>query len=260
MLSFIVRLTALFLGLGSLLVIVGIFDNYLGWDIFGPQLESLLYGVFFACLVLAGSGIALSFVLGVKEIAELLRASLSGQSLPPPRPMRRYVGFTALGVLAISLLILALEIGDRRIQAERNRVFQRVASDTIEPFSERLVAQLPVGIPRPKPGAEVDQVMDAINGHDWVARATIYLPDVNDEERLWEYEAHRGGSSESRFDRMFPASRHERAIQRAFAGGPRVLREFNESSSFSFLHPLRVDQSLIGVVWVKANKETSFRE
>jgi hypothetical protein len=41
MLRSVVRLTAILLALGSALVIVGIFDSFLGWDIFSPQVPRL---------------------------------------------------------------------------------------------------------------------------------------------------------------------------------------------------------------------------
>ena len=260
MLRFVVRLTALLLGIGSALVVVGTFDAVLGWDIFSPELESALYGVFFSCLALTAAGIALSFVLGVQEIAELLRASQAGQSLPPPRSMRRYIGFAVLGVLGLTLLVVTLDRLDCRVQTQRDLFFERLATERIQSRTAKLLSQLPVGVERPKPNAELDQLMTAINAPGWVERATVFLPDPNDPERLWEYEAYWAKSPETRFDRMFPSKKHEHAIQNAFAGDPGALRKFNESSLFSFLYPLKADGSLVAIVWIKANQKESLRE
>lgn len=53
MIQFVVRLTAVLLGLSSVLVIVGLFDAFLNWDIFSKRVESVLYGAFFSCITLA---------------------------------------------------------------------------------------------------------------------------------------------------------------------------------------------------------------
>ena len=46
MLTLVVHATALLLALAAGLVVVGIFNESLDWDLFGPKLEAILYGVF----------------------------------------------------------------------------------------------------------------------------------------------------------------------------------------------------------------------
>jgi hypothetical protein len=261
MLRFIIRLTALVLGAGTVLVIVGFFDAFLGWDIFSPELESLLYGVFFSCIVLAAAGIALSFVLGVQEITDLLRASQASQPLPPPRPLKRYVGFAVLGILGLTLLVVALDRVDRRVQAQRNLVFQRLATERLQSFAGKLLAELPVGAAQPESNEELDEVIAAINAPDWVGRATVFLPDPNDRERLWEYGLSWDGDAyKAAFDRLFPSRRREYAVQNAFAGDAEAIRSFNDNSHFSLLHPLSGNGSPVAIVWVQANPTESLRE
>ena len=46
------------LGLGAFLVVLGIFDQALDWDIFSPRLEKVLWGIFGSSVALAALGLA----------------------------------------------------------------------------------------------------------------------------------------------------------------------------------------------------------
>jgi hypothetical protein len=157
-------------------------------------------------------------------------------------------------------VVVTLELADRRVQTQRNLVFQRLATEEVTPLTTRLMAQLPTGESRPAPNAEIDQILASINGLAWVERATVFLPDGVDPERIWMYDAHRDRSERTRFDRRFPSKDHEHAIQRAFAGDVEALRRFNESSAFELVVPLPAEGSLAAVVFVEADRRQSLRE
>ena len=53
LMSLVVSFTLILLTVGAMLVVLGIFNAALSWDIFGPRLEALLYGVFGSCMALA---------------------------------------------------------------------------------------------------------------------------------------------------------------------------------------------------------------
>ena len=50
-----------------MLVVLGIFNAALNWDIFGPRLEAFLYGVFGSCMSLAAFGVAMTVILALQE-------------------------------------------------------------------------------------------------------------------------------------------------------------------------------------------------
>ena len=58
LLSLMVRATVVLLTSGAFLVVLGIFDDLLEWDIFSPEVEKLLRGVFAACVALAVAAVA----------------------------------------------------------------------------------------------------------------------------------------------------------------------------------------------------------
>ena len=60
LLNLIVSFTLILLTIGATLVVLGIFNQALRWDIFGPRLEALLYGVFGSCMALAGFGVVMT--------------------------------------------------------------------------------------------------------------------------------------------------------------------------------------------------------
>ena len=89
LLSLTVGATVVLLMAGAFLVVLGIFDDYLNWDIFSPQVEKFLYGVFGSCVALGGFGAAISIVLGMQEIVKALRRMIEAARPERPSPSRR---------------------------------------------------------------------------------------------------------------------------------------------------------------------------
>jgi hypothetical protein len=67
LLNFVVSFTLILLGAGAMLVVLGIFNEGLHWDIFSPRLEAVLYGVFGSCMALAGFGMAMTLIIAIQE-------------------------------------------------------------------------------------------------------------------------------------------------------------------------------------------------
>ena len=67
LLSLVVSFTLILLTIGAALVVLGIFNEALKWDIFGPKLEAVLYGVFGSCMALAGFGVAMTIIIAMQE-------------------------------------------------------------------------------------------------------------------------------------------------------------------------------------------------
>ena len=89
-LTLAVTATAFLLCAGAFLVVLGIFNETLGWDIFSPRVEAVLWGVFFSSVTLGCFGATLSAVLGIHRIAASIRALGPGMS-GPESPRRKYV-------------------------------------------------------------------------------------------------------------------------------------------------------------------------
>ena len=89
MLTLVVHATALLLALAAALVVVGIFNEALDWDLFGPKLEAILTGVFGGSIALASAGVALTVVLGIQEIVRAFRALPKAGARTRRRPRRK---------------------------------------------------------------------------------------------------------------------------------------------------------------------------
>jgi uncharacterized membrane protein len=74
LLSLTVWVTLWLLAIAATLVVLGIFNQQLRWDIFSPQVEALLYGIFFSAVILSLFGVAIAFVLGLKRIVDAVEA------------------------------------------------------------------------------------------------------------------------------------------------------------------------------------------
>ena len=68
LLSLTVAITIFLLIIGATLVVLGIFDQILNWDIFSSQIEAVLSGIFLASVALSIFGVAMTLVLGIQEI------------------------------------------------------------------------------------------------------------------------------------------------------------------------------------------------
>jgi hypothetical protein len=66
LLSLVVRASVILLAGSAVLVVLGMFNAFLDWDIFSPEVERILYGIFGSCLALAGIGAATCVVIGIQ--------------------------------------------------------------------------------------------------------------------------------------------------------------------------------------------------
>jgi uncharacterized membrane protein YphA (DoxX/SURF4 family) len=90
LLSLMVRATVILLTAG----VLGIFNDLLNWDIFSPEVEKLLRGVFAACVALGSFGAAICVVLGIQEVVHAFRKLVAQDELreAPPRSASRLHG------------------------------------------------------------------------------------------------------------------------------------------------------------------------
>jgi hypothetical protein len=257
MLRFTIRSTAALLALGAVLVIVGTFDSFLGWDIFSPALESVLRGVFFSAIALAAVGIALCFVLGIQEITDLLRASLAGEPAPARRGTSHYALRAAAGVAALTLLVGALEIVDRRVQVERRAEFKRLADREAAQLAPKLTRELPVENP-PVPSERLALLIDTLDDTDFVGDATLYLADPTDRDVLWRYQPG-WVQRPPHFERLFVSRSSERAVRKTLDGEDGHLATENAKPHFAWLAVVPADGRPAGVLRITADESKSFR-
>src|SRR5262249_32603250 len=97
LLSLVVTATVLLLAGSAVLAVLGIFNGSLHWDIFSPEVEKVLYGLFGSCVALAAFGVATSFVLGIQEVVLAFRrlAERAGPEAPAavPAPQKTSLRF-----------------------------------------------------------------------------------------------------------------------------------------------------------------------
>lgn len=125
--------TIIFLCISAILVVLGSFNEYLQWDIFSPQLEKILYGIFSSSVTLGLFGVAITFVLGIQEavkginiLAHAKQQSVNGLNAYQ-FSFSRYI-YVFLGLIsALTLLVGIFATANHFIQEHRNSVFQKIA-------------------------------------------------------------------------------------------------------------------------------------
>ncbi len=260
MLPVVIRGTAGLLAIGAALVVVGLFDAYLGWDIFSPRLEALLYGVFFSSLCLAAAGVAVCFVLGIEEVSLLVRTAQRGEPLPPPVPARRYVRRLRIGFAGLALLVGGLDLLDRRVQVHRSAVFKHLAEKQMAHFGAKLARELSADGAPTAVSPALSLLVTTVRNLDFVGDANLYLPDASDAEALWRYAPGWPPRQPPHFERIFATRDSERAARDAFDGDAKRLERFNERSHFVWLATVGDGPRPRGVVSISADVNQDLRE
>ena len=151
LLSLTVGATVVLLAASSLLVVLGIFDDHLGWDLFSPEAEKVLYGLFFTCLALGGFGAAISIVLGVQEVVKSLRRMIEAARPGAAEPVREVSRRGYFAVVAAFLIVLAATVGafnaaNGRVEAKRLATFKLIVRDEMRQLGPHLdgeIAKIP---------------------------------------------------------------------------------------------------------------------
>lgn len=264
-----VWMTVWLLVLGATLVILGIFNQQLNWDIFSPQIEQVLYGVFFSCIILSAFGVAITFVLGLKRIVEAVESlQQKGQldnSLVTPKAQRlTYVGYMMGLLVAFSALVGALELADYRVQVHRSQVFKQIASEQIQKFGDRL--SLPLSQSDRTPSSSVPKpisdLIKALGSLSFVQNIVLYVPDPQDPSALWRHSHYQvNPKGEPIFERFLIAKEFEAAIEQALNGDARALDALNQQTNLTWYHILKDAQDRpLAVLKLEGNPNENFRE
>lgn len=268
LLSLTVRATVVLLTVGAFLVVLGIFDDFLGWDIFSPEVERLLYGLFASSVALGGFGAAICVVLGIQEVVRAFRKLVERsepETAPAEATRRTYTVALAAVLVLLIVTVSALGAVNRRVEADRLKVFKLIARDQMAQLGPHLSAEV-ARIPVPcetcgTPG--LHQFFRTLDGLSFARSATLYLADPADETVLWRYPGECGTCDDKGpgFERFFIARDDDRAIKLALQGDTAWIDQKNGGPGFIWHQVIRDGQGKSrAVLQIWGNENESFRD
>lgn len=270
LLSLTVRATVILLTVGAVLVVLGIFDDFLEWDIFSPELEKLLMGVFGASVALGAFGAAICMVLGIQEVVHAFRRLVARDDPAEVRvaeaPRRTYTLALAAVLLLLIGTVTALGAVNRRVEARRLDVFKLIARDQMAQLGSHLMAEV-ARIPAPCATCATPALRDLVSTLDGLSfcdSVVLYLPDPGNETVLWRYpprEDFRHSSEPAEMERFFIAKDDDRAVNLALRGDTAWIDQKNAGPGFVWYQVIRDGQAKPrAVLEIWGNQNESFRE
>lgn len=267
LLNLVVSFTLILLAIGATLVVLGMFNESLHWDIFGPRLEAFLYGVFGSCMALACFGVAMTGIIAVQEsVKDFKRFVLArtNQVDAPDAPRRAYAARILMVVAGMAALVILCALIDHVVLVQRCNVFRRLAAEQVGSFEKRIAAV--VGAFEAPPSANVPrelyEVVKALDALEFVNRATLYVPDPKESAAMWGFTAWRDSYSNcDGFARFYLAKDFEKAMRKATDGKPADLERLNARHEFVWYRVLSVETGRpLAVVRIDGDAHHSFRE
>lgn len=267
LLSLVVSFTLILLTIGAILVVLGIFNEALNWDIFGPKLEALLYGVFGACMSLAGFGVAMAVIIAMQESVRDFKKfvqSRNNQEDVPDASKKTYAS-RMLGIVAvIGLLVGLCSLVDYVILTQRCKVFKRLAAEQIDNFQPRIVRILSTFTDPPQNNVppELYDVVKTLDNLEFINTTTLYIPDPSEASAMWGFTAWRDRyTNTDGFARFYIAKDFEKALRKAIDGYSSNLSEINARNEFIFYKTLEDEEGKTkAVIRIDGNSHQSFRE
>lgn len=266
LLSLVVSFTLILLTIGAVLVVPGIFNAALNWDLFGPKMEAILYGVFGSCMALAGFGVAMAVIISMQESVRDFKRFVqtrTNQDEIPDAPKRTYAT-RMLGVVAImGLLVLLCASINHIVLSQRCKVFKRLAAEQVDHFQPRIVSLVETFAEPPQNNVPRDlyDVVHTLDNLDFISRTTLYLPDPTETAAMWGFTAWRNYTNVDGFARFFVAKDFEKAMRRAVDGSPSDLNQINAQNEFTWYKVVTgEDQQPRAIIRIDGNRHQSFRE
>ncbi len=267
LMSLVVSFTLILLAIGAMLVVLGIFNEALNWDIFGPRLEALLYGVFGSCMALAAFGTAMTVILALQESVRDFKRfvqSRTNQADVPDAPKRTYAARMTYVVLAMAVLVALCNGINHLVLSKRCQVFKRLAQEQVANFQARIVALVSAFPAPPHDNVPRDlyDVIRTVDDLEFVQTATLYLPDPSEATAMWGYTAWRNAYSNcDGFARFYVAKDFEKAMRQAVDGDAAALAPINDRNEFIWYQPLAgADGHPQAILRIDGNPRHSFRE
>jgi hypothetical protein len=226
-----------------------------------------LYGVFFSCIALSVIGVAMTFVLGIREVVHSFKAierSSAGTTEDTPvastSACTRQVAWSFVALLAT---IVAFAGANYVVQGHRSSVFKRIAAEQIKQFDNRfiqIVSSLS-GPPRDNVPPDLHDLIKSIDALTYVNKTTIYISDHTDNSALWGYTAWRDYTKTDGFARFFVAKDFEIAMADALHGSEASLREINMRRDFIWYYVVfDTQRKPIAVLRLDGNPRENYRE
>ena len=268
LLSLTVGATITLLTIAGTLIVVGIFNATLNWDIFGPKVEALLYGVFGSSIALACVGVAMTIVLGTQEIVKAFRViqnqRVSNENeIIQEAPRGMYFLYMLYVTLFLIILVVLLSFANFRVQKHRSGVFKSLVSEQMIHFQPKFSALLfPLKTP-PRNNVSYDlyDMVKTLNNLSFVNKTTLYLPDPNDKSAMWGYTAYRDYKKEDGFARFFVAKDFEKSMVKGLEGNEEELAKLNEMNRFTWYYIVKNKEGKpIGAIRIDGNSKENFRE
>lgn len=267
LMSLVVSFTLILLTIGAMLVVLGIFNAALNWDIFGPRLEAFLYGVFGSCMSLAAFGVAMTVILAlqesVRDFKRLVQAR-TNQAETVEAPRRAYAARMLYVVLAMALLVALCNGINHVVLAKRCAVFKRLAAEQVGNFQARIAGIVGAFAAPPQDNVprNLYDVIRTVDDLEFVVTATLYLPDPAEATAMWGYTAWRNAYSNcDGFARFYVAKDFEKAMRQAVDGEAAALDDINARNEFSWYQPLAgADGRPLAVLRIDGNPRYSFRD
>jgi hypothetical protein len=271
LLSLTVGATVVLLAVGAFLVVLGIFDNYLGWDIFSPQAEKVLYGLFFTCLALGGFGAAIAIVLGIQEVVKALRRMIAAtrpEAAEPVQeiPRRAYLAVTAALLVLLASTVGAMNVVNRRVEASRLATFKLIVKDQMRQLGPRLKGEIakiqaPCATCAPATLVEMHRTLEGLS---FCGSAVFFMADPVDGTVLWRFPAtvqFNVTTDGAQFERRFVADDIDRAVQQALTGDTAWIDQMNGAPAFNWYQAIRDDQGKVrAVLKIYGNPNESYRD
>lgn len=267
LMSLVVSFTLILLAIGATLVVLGLFNEALHWDIFGPRLEAFLYGLFGSCMALAAFGTAMTVIIAlqesVRDFKQFVRAR-TNQEVVPDAPKRIYAARMA-AVVALLALLVALCAGiNHVVLTKRCQTFKRLAEEQVGNFQAK-IAEIVGALPAPPQNnvpRDLYDVLRTVDNLEFVQTATLYVPDSSEAAAMWGYTAWRNVySNEDGFARFYVAKDFEKAMRQALDGKPADLDRINARNEFIWYKPLAgSDGRPNAVIRIDGDSRHSFRE
>ncbi|MDJ0555738.1 MAG: hypothetical protein QNJ68_15100 [Microcoleaceae cyanobacterium MO_207.B10] len=268
LLSLTVTITISLLIIGATLVVLGIFDEILNWDIFSSQVEAVLSGIFLASISLSIFGVAMTLVLGIQEIVTAissLQRSREGENktVISEAPKSIYLLYMA-GIVAIfSAIIGILSFINNQITIHRTKVFKRIAAEQMQNLQNKFVQQISQLTAPPKNNVPktLHDLVKNVQKLSFVSRMTLYMPDTTDDSVIWSYSSWATYDEKNGFERLFVAKEYEQAIKSAFQGKPELLKVINDRTGFQWYYVVKNQNNQpIAVLQINGNPNENFRE
>lgn len=261
-----VRCTIALLLSAGMLIVLGIFNESLRWDIFSPNVEHFLYAIFGTCIALACVGVAITLVISSSEAVRMAEALLSVFSRPvsdQASSSKYLLKMTSIICTSVCLIVSAFGVANWFVQKQRQAVYRQVAEEQFKVFAPRLSYELKqlTSPPQNKVPPKIFEYIKALDDIPAFSNATLYIPDPKDKEALWGFTAWRGTyADEDGFARFYVVKAFEKAMQKALQLDSSKLMAISNSSNFEWYGVINDDQNKpIGILRLDGNSSEDFR-